>query len=355
MWKLLVPGGLLLALLLAFGPRPGGTADAHADWPTVPVTRETLEETVTATGIVKVAVGGEVKVGAQISGVVTRLAVGLGDRVAKGDLLARIDDRRLLAQRALRRAELDAALAEVGLARDEAGRKERLAGTAAAAEIDRSRKALALKTALAEAARARLEESQLQLAQAEVTAPIAGVIASVSTYQGETVAASFQAPTFVTILDPSRLEVLAYVDEADIGRIRVGQPASFQVDAFRDRTLTGEVRAIQPKAVLINSVVTYVVVLAIADAAGVELRPEMTAHVAVPLERREDVPTLPRGAVLGEGGESFVLVRGVEGWARRPVRIGMRTAQRAELLDGVGEGERVLADAQRWREAQEGR
>ncbi|HYE51085.1 MAG TPA: efflux RND transporter periplasmic adaptor subunit [Azospirillaceae bacterium] len=351
MWKPLALGGLLLALLLAFGlPTGSGGAGDDASWPTVAVARGTLAETVAATGIVKVAVGGEVKVGAQVSGVVARLAVGVGDRVERGDLLAQIDDARLRAQQDLRRAELRAALAEVELARAEAERKARLAGTAAAAEIDRSRSALAWKSALAQAARARLEEAEIMLGQARVTAPIAGVIASVSTYQGETVAASFQAPTFVTILDPARLEVQAYVDEADIGRIRVGQPVTFQVEAFRGRHLPGVVRAVQPRAVPVNNVVTYVVVVAIGEAPAVELRPEMTAHVTVPLEQRDAVLSLPRGAVLEEGGEAFALVRGEDGWTRRPLRLGLRTPQRVEVLDGLGEGERVLADAQRWRE-----
>ena len=106
------------------------------------------------------------------------------------------------------------------------------------------------------------------------------MIASVSTQEGETVASGMSAPTFVTVLDLSRLQVEAYVDEVDIGRVRSGLRASFTVDAFPERTFTGTVAAIYPKAVLQNNVVNYLTIVTVDDPERL-LRPEMTANVTI--------------------------------------------------------------------------
>ena len=116
---------------------------------------------------------------------------------------------------------------------------------------------LAVARAELQANRARLRSAEIELDYTRITAPIDGVVAEVSTREGETVAAAFAAPNFVTIIDLERLEVLAYVDETDIGRVVVGQLASFTVDTFPDTEFTARVTAIQPRAELQGSVVNY--------------------------------------------------------------------------------------------------
>jgi hypothetical protein len=131
-------------------------------------------------------------------------------------------------------------------------------------------------------------------------APIAGVVASVATQEGETVAAGLSAPTFVTIVDLERLQVDAYVDEVDIGRIQVGQRALFTVDAFPARDFSGRVAAIYPTATIQDNVVKYVVALDIDDDYRGLLRPEMTANVRIELESR-DVLAVPSRAIQQQG------------------------------------------------------
>jgi HlyD family secretion protein len=192
--------------------------------------------------------------------------------------------------------------------------------------------------------RAAVKVAQANLSYATITAPIAGIVASVSTQQGETVtsgSAAAQAPTFVTIIDLDRLEAHAYVDETDIGKVQVGQAASFTVDAFPDREFTGAVTAIYPKALIQLNVVTYDVVIAIDNRDGL-LRPDMTTNVTITVARRERALTLPNGAVRREGGERYVLVTDGDRMVRRPITAGWRDKSYTEVLRGLKEGERVL-------------
>jgi HlyD family secretion protein len=196
----------------------------------------------------------------------------------------------------------------------------------------------------ADQARAAIKGAEANLGYATITAPIAGIVASVSTQQGETVtsgSAAAQAPTFVTIIDLSRLEAHAYVDETDIGKVHVGQPASFTVDAFPDREFAGTVTAIYPKAIIQLNVVTYDVVITADNREGL-LRPDMTTNVTITVARRERALTVPNGAVRREGSERFVLVPEGDRLVRRSVTTGWRDKSYTEVLSGMKESERVV-------------
>jgi HlyD family secretion protein len=344
---------LLLAGFLAYGyaRRPGGFGGAEpADLPTFQVSRETLTESTVALGTIKPKVGAEVKVGSQLSGVVAKLRVNVGDRVSKGDLLASLQDAEWRARVDTLRAELAAATAEVEYAQSELERSERLADIVPRTTVDTNRKNLKVRQAAVQQIRQKLAESEILLGYTVIRAPVSGTIASVSTYEGETVAASFAAPTFVTILDLDRLEVQSYVDETDIGKVHTGQPVTFRIDSYPDKELAGVVRAIYPKAELVNNVVNYVVIIDITDKLGLLIRPEMTAHVSFILEQRDGVISVPRSALLREGGRSFVVVRAGEEWKKRPVKTGLQTPQRIEIVSGLQGGETIVADKQAWKD-----
>jgi macrolide-specific efflux system membrane fusion protein len=189
-----------------------------------------------------------------------------------------------------------------------------------------------------------LRESQVTLSYATIRAPISGVIASVTTQEGETVAAGLNAPTFVTIIDLERLQVNAFVDEVDIGKVQIDQRVVFNVDAFPARDFTGRVAAIYPTATIVDNVVKYIVAIAIDDEGRSLLRPEMTASVQIRLESRT-VLAIPSRAIRQEGGRSVVHVSNNGVIEMRPIRIGWRDGPWAEVVEGLAQGERILLNA----------
>ena len=314
--------------------------------------RVDLLDSTVVTGTVKSRVGAEVKVGSQISGVVVKLTVGVGDRVKKGELLALLDDSSLRARANVLKAELKSAIAEADYAQLELEKFERAAAILPAIQLENSRRNLAVRRAAVEQVKARQADLEVQLSHTRIVAPISGTIASISTYVGETVAASFAAPTFLTIVDLDQMEVQAYVDENDIGKVQVGQQVRLRVDSFRDRQMTGRVRAIYPKAQLLNNVVNYVLVIDIENADGLPIRPDMTARVELVLASRPAALAVPRSALLSEQGKHYVVAKANANWVRKPVRIGMKTSQLVEVVQGIGEGDTIAGDAQHWRETQ---
>jgi HlyD family secretion protein len=190
-------------------------------------------------------------------------------------------------------------------------------------------------------ARASLQNAQVKLSYAVIRAPLSGVVGSVSTREGETVAAGLSAPTFVTIVDLERLQLDAYVDEVDIGRIKVGQKSVFSVDAFPDKEFHGRVTAIYPQAVIQDNVVTYDCIVGIDTPYAGLLRPQMTANVMIEVENRENVLVLPISAVKRRGGNPVVFR--VEDPEREvPVSTGWRDDSLVEITSGLSKGETVL-------------
>lgn len=355
---------------------------------TAVVEQRNLAATVIAIGALRPEIGAEVRVGSRISGRVQRLRANIGDRVTKGQVIAELETAELNAIVSEREAQLH--LAEARLAAQDTTSPEGLARAAAevtraiateqltSAELGRQQQLLASRgattadveaarerhlVALAELATARREfelaqrgaraeharaVAALELARVErsftiLRAPITGTIASVATQEGETVAAGLSAPTFVTIVDLNRLQVHAYVDEVDIGKVRQGQEATFAVDAFPARDFAGRVAAIYPTATIQDNVVKYIVALDIADDSIKSLRPEMTANVRITLEPRS-VLAIPARAIRRDGGRNVVTVRGADGDTVRPVRIGWRDGSWIEIVDGLKAGELVLLD-----------
>jgi RND family efflux transporter MFP subunit len=299
---------------------------------------------VKATGVIKPRVGAEVRVGSRISGVVRHLYVQIGDTVARGQRLAELDDVDLVARRdeaeaALRQAEANAAWAAADLRRK---RELRAAGGVSPAELELAERAAVVAEQQAAAARASLAYASAQVGYARISAPVAGVVASVATEEGETVAASFAAPTFLTLIDPSRLEVWAYVDETDIGRIRVGQRARFTVDTYGDEEFDGVVTAVHPKPEIRDNVVDYVTVVRFAPPRDRVLRPEMTATVRVAIDTKAGVLAVPVRAVRTAGARRYVLVPNGASVARRWVTTGSRDESWWQIVGGLREGDAVL-------------
>jgi RND family efflux transporter MFP subunit len=344
----IIAGGLVLGLVAAgiagWIRFDGAQSQNHGDQQIVRVTRRDVETLVKATGVIKPMIGAEVNVGSSVSGVVRRLHVQIGDHVSKGQLLAELDSRALKARSDADAAALQVAQANLDYAAVDLGRKQQLnaAQIISRSELDLAQKTFEVAEQQRDQARATLADSATQLSYTQIFAPIGGVVSAVSTQEGETVAASFAAPTFVTLLDLSRLEVWAYVDETDIGLIRNGQHARFTVDTYGDRQFAGTVTSIHPKAEIRDNVVDYIVVIRFAPPPGFVLRPEMTTMVTVELERHTRVLSLPIRAVRREGNRSFVLCRVGSRIEQRWVRTGIRNENYWEISGGLQEGDQVL-------------
>ncbi len=338
-------GALVVALGAAgwFALAPDRSAK-EAPVSTHTVGRRDISTTVMAMGVVRPMVGAEVKVGSRVSGVVTRLRANIGDLVEAGEVIAEIDDAEFRArveqnEASLARARSEAELAGANLERLQAMVEREFVSRQ---QVDAAESALLVAEAQVRLAEANLESARIQLSYTRITTPIAGVVASVSTQEGETVAASFSSPTFVNIIDLDRMEVQAYVDETDIGRIREGQEALFTVDSYPSEEFQGEVTAIYPKAVIQDNVVNYVVTVRITDRKGQTLRPEMTAAVTLVLEPRTGVLAVPASAVARDRAERYVMVLEGDTPVRRTVRVGWTQGGWTEITDGLAEGERIV-------------
>ena len=317
---------------------------ADAGYRTKTVERRSVGSMVLATGVIRPRVGAEVQVGSRVSGILKELHVTIGDQVPAGFLLAVLDPTEFEARRDQAAAQLETAIVERDFTALELNRTRQMLGeeVVTQAEFDAADRAFNMAKTQVRQAEAALESAEIQLGYTRISAPIGGVVASVSTQVGETVAASFASPTFVTIIDLERLEVWAYVDETDIGRVEVGQQATFTVDTYLDTDFSGVVTAIQPAAEIIDNVVNYVTLIEIGPANGKTLRPEMTTSVNIFLEGRDDVLALPNGAVRRDSDGVFVYVPGAMGPERRAIRTGYRGSDYSEVLEGLEEGEVVI-------------
>ena len=364
---------------------------------TARVVRKDFSSTVLATGAVKSKVGSEVKVGARVSGKVLRLYANIGDAVKKGQVIAELEKEDLEAKVNQRTAELEMAEAKlaaikslrpreiekaetdvnqwqatVDLNRMDFARQDellkqdltspqaydqakeqlavsetRLASVRKALELAKTgyKEDLRQAAAAVEGAKAALANDKVQLAYSTITAPISGVIASVSTQEGETVAAGLNAPVFVTIVDLKRLQVDAFVDEVDIGKVHEGQKVVFTVDSYSAREFEGKVAAIYPKAVIQENVVNYDVVIDITSSYDGLLKPDMTASVTIMLEARPNVLAVPVEAVKRERGKTLLYIL-TDGRAEpREVKTGWKDGPWIEIAGGVKEGETVFLEA----------
>lgn len=313
----------------------------------VRVIRHDIGSVVKATGVIKPMVGAEVRVGSTVSGVVSHLLVRIGDRVEKDTLLAEIDSRELTARRDAAQAAVRLASANLNYTTTDLRRKQELgrALVISKSDLDLAEQAYQVAEQQYRQAEANLADAQTQLGYARIIAPISGTVESVTTQEGETVAASFATPTFVTLLDLSRLEVWAYVDETDIGRVKVGQKATFTVDTYGDYEFQGQVTAIYPDPQIRDNVVDYVTVVRFQSSRDRILRPEMTTTVQIALELHRNVLALPIRAVHREGGRQFVIIRHGEARERNWVTTGLKDDNNWEIVSGLRAGDEVVISA----------
>ncbi|MFL5387470.1 MAG: efflux RND transporter periplasmic adaptor subunit [Myxococcales bacterium] len=282
-----------------------------APYKTEPVTRGSVNESVSATGDVSALV--TVSVGSQVSGIVDKLYVDFNSPVKKGQLLATLDAR--LVQAALQKTDASVASARAGVQKAQAAladsqrlvsRDQELfkGGLIARSELDTAiamndGNSASLAGAKAAVLQANADRAQAaaNLAFTKITSPIDGVVVSRSVDAGQTVAAALQAPTlFVIANDLTKMQILANVDQADVGKVHEGEDAKFTVDAYPGEVFKGHISQVRQAATTTNNVVTYAAVIQ-ADNPDRKLRQGMTAAVTIVAANHDDVLRVPNAAL----------------------------------------------------------
>lgn len=328
--------GIALAALAA-GAWWWTTREPAIAWRTAPVTRGPVEVTVTATGALQAIT--TVQVGTQVSGPIAALYVDFNDRVTKGQVIARLDTTLLNAalRDALSGQERVAALTQQATAERDRARSLFTRELISRAELEQADASARVAAANLSSARAQVERARINLRYAIIESPIDGIVLSRAVELGQTVAASFNTPTLFTIAgDMTEMRVQAAVDEADIGRLRTGQTATFTVDAYPDTVFSGTVEQVRLQPVVTQNVVTYDVILRAANP-GLQLMPGMTANLTIVTERADDALRVPEAALrftppaVGEGSPA-----GGSMGAVRPARVtgGTSGARKAAAAEG---------------------
>jgi HlyD family secretion protein len=333
-----------------------------AEYKTLKVERGSIVSSVTATGTLNAVV--TVQVGTQVSGTISKLYVDFNSKVAKGQAIAQIDP--ALFSSAVQQSRGNVLNAQASLAKARVtladtkrtlGRNRQLLeqGIVSQSDLDASQTAYDSAATGVQAAEASLIQARGALQQAEtnlrystIRSPVDGIVVSRAVDVGQTVAASFQTPTLFTIAqDLTKMEIDTSVDESDISRLKVGQSASFTVDAYPEQQFSGTVRQIRNAPVVTQNVVTYVAVIAVNNK-DLKLKPGMTANVSVQTQRKDDVLKIPSAALRfkpkdadGKKGKGKLAMAadggaaGAKSGATRGGR-GKGAVQKVFLLDAAG-------------------
>jgi len=274
-----------------------GSGNKNEQYRTEKVDRGVITMTVTATGTLSAVT--TVQVGSQVSGVIAHLYVDFNSRVRNGQLLAELDPTPFQQTVEQRQADLTKARVEAANARITFERSSRLvkAGLSPQSDLDSANAAYDGANAQVQQATAALAQALTNLKYTKIISPIDGIVVDRQYDVGQTVAASFQAPTLFSIAqDLTKMQVQADVDQSDIGRIAVGQTARFTVDSYPDQEFRGRISQIRLNATVTQNVVTYPVIIEVPNP-DEKLRPKMTANVTIDVATVQDVLRIANAAL----------------------------------------------------------
>jgi HlyD family secretion protein len=390
--KWLIYGGIVLGIVLVgavvvYAFTRGGTKIDPSKL--AKVEKGDLAKSVVATGKVEPITKVEVK--SKASGIVKKLYVEYGDRVKKGALLAQLDKEEIQAQVAQSQAGLEAAEANLksseadyerakvdaegpdvpllkrayeraeGMAKDgvvstsaleDAQKNYEMAlnkQNVAKAQLIGSKAKIAQAQAQVAQDRANLKQLEEQLGYTDIESPIDGIILSRDVEMGDAVSSILvlgsSATLVMTLGDTSQVYVKGKVDESDIGKVYMGQPARIKVESFKDKTFNGVVTKISPMGVEKDNVTTFEVRVSINNPGG-ELKAEMTANAEIILDEHKSVLQIPEGAILYDKDKkaSVEIPDGSakDGKRKIAVNIGISNGAKTEVLGGLKEGDQVV-------------
>lgn len=346
----------------------GSPAQHKVAYATATVSKGDISNSVTATGTIEPVT--EVEVGTQVSGIIDKIYVDYNSTVTQGQLIAEMDRSTLQSELASQQATYDGAQAEYEYQKKNYQRSKGLHDKSLISDTDYEQALYNYQKAKSsyDSSKASLAKAERNLSYATITSPIDGVVISRDVEAGQTVASGFETPTLFTIAaDLTQMQVVADVDEADIGGIEEGQRASFTVDAYPNDVFEGVVTQVRLGDASSSSsttsssstVVTYEVVIS-APNPDLKLKPRLTANVTIFILDKKDVLSVPNKALRFVPEKPLIgkedIVKDCHAdhklWTREgttftahPVEVGISNGVSTEIVSGIAEGTKVITEA----------
>ena len=359
--------GVIIVAGIAIWAFGGQAKKRKVVYETATVDRANISNSVTATGTIEPVT--EVEVGTQVSGIIDRLYADYNSVVTKGQLIAEMDKVTLQSELASQKATYDGAKAEYEYQQKNYERNKGLHEKQLISDTDYEQSLYNYQKAKSafDSSKASLAKAERNLSYATITSPIDGVVISRDVEEGQTVASGFETPTLFTIAaDLTQMQVVADVDEADIGDVEEGQRVSFTVDAYPNDVFEEKVTQIRLGATSSSSsttttttVVTYEVVIS-AHNPDLKLKPRLTANITIYTLDKQGVLSVPAKALrftpavplVGSNavvkdceGEHKVWTREGDTFTAHPVSIGISNGIVTEITGGINEGTQIVSDA----------
>ena len=359
--------GVIIVAGIAIWAFGGQAKKRKVVYETATVDRANISNSVTATGTIEPVT--EVEVGTQVSGIIDRLYADYNSVVTKGQLIAEMDKVTLQSELASQKATYDGAKAEYEYQQKNYERNKGLHEKQLISDTDYEQSLYNYQKAKSafDSSKASLAKAERNLSYATITSPIDGVVISRDVEEGQTVASGFETPPLFTIAaDLTQMQVVADVDEADIGDVEEGQRVSFTVDAYPNDVFEGKVTQIRLGATSSSSsttttttVVTYEVVIS-AHNPDLKLKPRLTANITIYTLDKQGVLSVPAKALrftpavplVGSNavvkdceGEHKVWTREGDTFTAHPVSIGISNGIVTEITGGINEGTQIVSDA----------
>lgn len=350
---------VIVIVAVAAWAMSGGKKEEDINFKEEKVALKTLQNSVTATGTIEAVTS--VTVGTQVSGIVNKLYVDYNSQVKKGQVIAELDKTNLLSELNTAKANLASAQSSLNYQAANMERYKTLykKGLVCADEYENALLTYRQAKEQVASSKENVQRAQTNLGYATITSPIDGTVISKSVEEGQTVAASFNTPELFTIAkDLTNMQVVANVDEADIGNVKEGDRVTFTVDAYPDDTFEGTVKQVRLEATTTNNVVTYEVVIS-APNADLKLKPGLTANVTIYTQERSGVLAVankalrftPTKETVGKDmkivdckGKNKVWTLNGNTLTAHPVTIGQSDGINTEITKGLKLGDKIVTE-----------
>ena len=350
---------VIVVIAVAAWALSGGKKEEEINFKEEAVKTETLQNSVTATGTIEAVTS--VTVGTQVSGIVNKLYVDYNSQVKKGQVIAELDKTNLLSELNTAKANLASATSNLSYQAANMNRYQTLykKGLVSADEYENALLTYRQAKEQVASSKENVQKAQTNLGYATITSPIDGTVISKSVEEGQTVAASFNTPELFTIAkDLTNMQVVANVDEADIGGVKEGDRVTFTVDAYPDDTFEGTVKQVRLEATTTNNVVTYEVVIS-APNTDLKLKPGLTANVTIYTQERSGVLAVankalrftPTKETVGKDmkivdckGKNKVWTLSDKTLTAHPVTIGQTDGVHTEIIKGIKKGQKIVTE-----------